>query len=261
MLLLPKRINRNMRSHWSIIRNLVAKNLKLKYKQSVLGFLWSMITPLVFLIIFNFVFSQAFLTIENYSLYVLTGLIFWQFFSNATNTTIQSFITSSSIIKTINIPIHLFPLSSIGTEIVALLISLLPFWGLMYFFGLQFSWHFILLIPSIYLFALMCYGLSVFLGVLNVYLRDVSILWNTVNPALFYLTPIAYDDSIIPEKYLIVLKMNPLYHFFKVFRDILYENSVPSLKSWIIISVIAFGAWGLGKLTLWKLEKGIISNI
>jgi len=249
------------RAHISIIRNLVIKNLKLKYKQSVLGFLWSMITPLVFLVIFNFVFSTAFISIENYSLYVLIGLVFWQFFSNASNTTIQSFIASSSIIKTISIPTYLFPLSSIFTELIALCISFIPFCGLMYFFGLVFSWHFILLIPAVFLFSMFCYGLSIFLGVLNVYLRDVSILWNTINPALFYLTPIAYDDSIIPKEYLIYLKMNPLYHFFSVFRTILYDNTLPNFNAWLIIFLVSIFIWVLGKLTLHKLEKGIISNI
>ncbi|MCH2216306.1 MAG: ABC transporter permease [Flavobacteriales bacterium] len=250
-----------MTGYLSVARNIVIKELKLKYKQSLLGFLWSMITPLVFLAIFNFVFSTAFMDIENYSLYVLTGLIFWQFFANATNQTIQSFIRNSNIIKTINIPIFLYPVSSILTEIVGLVISLVPFWVLMYFFGLEFSWHFVLLIPSIALFSMFSYGLSVFLGVLNVYLRDVSILWNTLNPALFYLTPIAYDDSIIPANYLIYLKLNPLYHFFRIFRDILYDNQVPDVRSCVIIISITIIVWGLGKFTFSRLEKGIISNI
>ena len=250
-----------MTNNYRIAKNLVAKNLKLKYKQSILGFLWSLITPLVFLAIFNFVFSGAFPTIENYSLYVITGLVFWQFFSNATNTTIQSFIANSSIIKTINVPLFLYPLSATLTEVVALLISFIPFWGLMFFFGMKFSWHFILLIPAIFFFALMAYGISVFLGVLNVYLRDVSILWNTINPALFYLTPIAYNDAIIPKEYLFYLKLNPLYHYFRVFRNILYENVNPDIKSWAIIAFLGVFCWALGKITLKKLEKGIISNI
>ncbi len=244
-----------------IIRSLVVKNLKLKYKQSILGFLWSLITPLVFLVIFNFVFSLAFMNIENYSLYVIIGLIFWQFFSNATNQTIQSFITHGGIIKTINIPIHYFPLSCLISELVSLAISIIPFTVLMFFFGLKLSWHFVLLIPATFIFALASYGLGIFLGLLNVYLRDVSILWNTINPALFYLSPIAYDESIIPPQYLVYIKANPLYHFFNVFRDILYHNTNPDLSSWITISVIAILLYSLGILSINKLEKGVISNI
>jgi len=220
-----------------------------------------MITPLVFLAIFNFVFSMAFMTIENYSLFVITGLIFWQFFSNATNQTIQCFIANGGIIKTINIPIHHFPTSAIVTEIVSLLISFIPFTGLMFFFGLELSWHFVLLIPAVFLFAIASYGLGVFLGILNVFLRDISILWTTINPALFYLSPIAFNDSIVPANYLPIIKANPLYHFFKVFRDILYDNTAPDLHSWLVISAIAVVLFAMGQLAIYKLEKGLISNI
>ena len=132
----------------------------------------------------------------------------------------------------------------------------------MFFFGLELTWHFVLLIPAVFLFALASYGLGVFLGVLNVFLRDIShILWNTINPALFYLSPIAFNDSIIPANYLPIIKMNPLYHYFKVFRDILYENRIPDLDSWLLISAISIGLFILGQLATHKMEKGIISNI
>ncbi len=245
----------------SAVTNLVQKNLKLKYKQSILGFLWSLITPLVYLVIFNFVFSQAFLSIENYSLYVLVGLVFWQFFSNATNQTIQSFVANGGIIKTLNVPIQVFPIASIWTELVSLLLTFIPFLILMVSFGLTFTWHFVLLFPAIVLFALASYGLGTLLGVLNVYLRDVSILWSTINPALFYLTPIAYDDSIVPASYLVYIKANPLYHYFDLFRDILYRNEIPSAADWLTTGGISIVILFIGMFSLKKLEKGIISNI
>jgi ABC-type polysaccharide/polyol phosphate export permease len=250
-----------MKQNISIVRNLVIKQLKLKYKQSALGFLWSLLTPLAFLLIINFVFSQAFLTIKNYPLYVLTGLIFWQFFSNATNQSIQSFIHNASIIKTINVKIELFPIAAVCAEVVALLFSFIPFLTLMYFFGLSFSWHFLLLIPALIIFSTFAYSLGIILGILNVFLRDVSILWNTLNPALFYLSPIAYNISIIPKNYLFFLKLNPLFHFFDVFRAILYQNSFPSTESWLIILSLTIGLYFISKLVVYKLEKGIISTI
>lgn len=243
------------------ISHLIKKNLKLKYKQSILGFLWSLITPLVYLVIFNFVFSQAFMGIENYSLYVLIGLVFWQFFSNATNQTIQSFVANGGIIKTLNVPINVFPIASVGTEVVSLLLTFIPFLALMIFFGLIFSWHFVLLVPAIVLFGLASYGLGTLLGVLNVYLRDVSILWSTINPALFYLTPIAYDDSIVPESYLPYIKANPLYHYFDLFRDILYRNQAPAIDDWLVTTGITLATLLLGLCVLKVLEKGIVSNI
>ncbi len=245
----------------NILRNLVVRNLKLKYKNSFLGYLWSLITPLVFLIIFNFVFGMAFDFIENYSLYVLTGLVFWIFFTNSTNEIIASLFRNASIIKSISIPIEIFPLSSLITEFVNLLLTFVAFIILMLFFGFHFSWETILIIPVIVIFSLFILGFSTMLSVLNIYFRDVSILWNTINPALFYLTPIAFTLEIIPVKYHWILKMNPLYHFFKGARDILYSNKVPSLSCWIYMIILASVSMLLGYMTLRKLRRGLISNM
>ena len=247
--------------HNNILRNLVIRNLKLEYKNSFLGYLWSLITPLVFLIIFNFVFGLAFDFIENYSLYVLTGLVFWLFFTNSTNEIIGSLFRNSSIIKSISIPLEIYPLSSLITEFVNLILTFVAFIVLMLFFGFQFSWETILIIPVILIFSLFILGFSTMLSVLNIYFRDVSILWNTINPALFYLTPIAYTLEIVPEKFHWILKLNPLYFFFEGGRDILYSNSVPSLNCWIYMIILASTSMLLGYLTLKKLRRGLISNM
>lgn len=247
--------------NFQLIYHLTVKNLKLKYKQTVLGFLWSLLTPLFFLMIFNFVFGHAFQTIERYPLYVLTGLIFWQFFSNASNQAIQSFLQNSGIIKTINIPLRTFPMAAVVTEFISLLLSLIPFTILMLFFGLKISWHSLLIFPILALFVWTIYNFGSILGLLNVYMRDVGILWNTISPALFYLTPIAYDPSIIPEKYQVFIQLNPLYHFFDSFHAILYNNQLPQLKSVLIMSAIGLVTWILKLLIQPRLEKGVISNM
>lgn len=247
--------------HQNVLRNLVVRNLKLKYKNSFLGYLWSLITPLVFLIIFNFVFGMAFDFIPNYSLYVLTGLVFWIYFANASNEIIASLLRNSSIIKSIHIPLEIFPLSSLITEFINLLLTFIAFIVLMLFFGFQFSWETILILPVMVIFSLFILGFSTMLSVLNIYFRDVSILWNTINPALFYLTPIAFTLDIIPVKYHWILKMNPLYHFFKGGRDILYNNSVPGLNCWIYMIILTTISIFFGYITLKKLQKGLISNM
>jgi len=247
--------------HQNILRNLVIRNLKLKYKNSFLGYLWSLITPLVYLVIFNFVFGMAFDFIENYSLYVLTGLVFWIFFANSSNEIIASLLRNSSIIKAIHIPLEIYPLSSLITEFINLLLTFVAFIVLMLFFGFQFSWETILILPVIVIFSLFILGFSTMLSVLNIYFRDVSILWNTINPALFYMTPIAFTLDIIPVQYHWILKMNPLYFFFKAGRDILYNNSVPGLNTWLYMLILTSTSLFLGYITLKKLQKGLISNM
>ena len=250
------------KTHHNILNNLVIRNLKLKYKNSVLGYLWSLITPLVYLAIFNFVFGAAFgSSMEKYSLYVVIGLVLWTFFNNASNEIIASIGRNGSIIKAIATPIIIFPLSAIITEGVSTILTFIVFGILMFFFGFQVSIETLLIIPFMILFSVFIFGISLFLSVLNVYFRDVSILWSTINPALFYITPIAYSLAIVPEKYHWILKLNPLYSFFDASRSILYSNQNPSLETWGIIITLTTFAFGMGYFTLQKLKNGLASNL
>jgi ABC-2 type transport system permease protein len=249
-------------SNQNILTNLVIRNLKLKYKNSVLGYLWSLITPLVYLAIFNFVFGAAFgSSMNNYSLYVVIGLVLWMFFNNASNEIIASIGRNSSIIKAISTPMIIFPLSAILTEGVSTILTFIVFGILMFFFGFQISMETLLVIPFLALFAIFTFGISLFLSVLNVYFRDISILWSTVNPALFYITPIAYSLDIVPEKYHWILKLNPLYFYFDASRSILFSNENPSLTAWSVIILLSTTALALGYFTLTKLKNGLASNL
>ncbi|MAX79161.1 MAG: hypothetical protein CL843_03180 [Crocinitomicaceae bacterium] len=244
-----------------IIASLARRNIKLRYKSTVLGYLWSFLTPLMYLLIFNFVFSQAFQGMRSYSLYVLSGLVMWQYFSNASNQCIQSLLSNAGIIKTINVPVVAFPIATMYTELINMGLILVPFFSLMFFFGLQLSVHTIGVFVIIALLSLFSLGLGMLLGSLNVYLRDISILWNALNPALFYMTPIAYTLDFVPEKYHFILKLNPLYHYFAAVRDVLYYNQWPSLQTWGIMIGITGATCVLGWGIFKKLEPGLISNV
>lgn len=250
------------KSDKNILNNLVIRNLKLKYKNSVLGYFWSLITPLVYLAIFNFVFGAAFgSSMNNYSLYVVIGLVLWMYFNNASNEIIASIGRNASIIKAISTPIIIFPLSALLTEAISTILTFIVFGILMFFFGFQISIETILVFPFLILFSMFTFGISLFLSVLNVYFRDVSILWSTINPALFYITPIAYSLDIVPEKYHWILKLNPLYFFFDASRSILFHNENPTFFVWLIITGLAFGALSIGYFTLSKLKNGLASNL
>lgn len=244
-----------------LLLTLAKRNLKLKYKGAFLGYLWSLITPIVYLLVFDFVFSRAFPDIENYELYIITGIIFWLFFVNATNQTIQCFIRNSSIIKSVNIPLSIFPISTVLTEIFGLFFTLGAFLLLMFYLDFQISWVSLLIFPFIALFSSFILGISVFLGVLNVYFRDIAILWSTISTVLFYFSPIAYSNSIIPDKYLWILQSNPLYFFFEAVHKILYNNVNPSLNIWLAIIIITLVMNIVGWITYYKLRPGIISNL
>jgi ABC-2 type transport system permease protein len=244
-----------------IIIFLIYKNLQLKYKHSALGFLWSLLHPFMYLLIFLAIFSAAFPAIENYPLYVLSGLVFWIFFSGGTNQLCSVFIKNTHLIKALNIPNTIYPLTELGSELISFLLGLIPFMFIMYFMGLNISFNLLYLIPVILLFSIFIFSVGIILGSLNVFFRDVGILWNTINPALFYLSPIAYSFKIVPEQFKFIVKYNPLFHFMALVRNVLYEGQAPSMhyvgRCVMITSVTSI----LAILIYRKTRNGFISNL
>ncbi|MEI8203544.1 MAG: ABC transporter permease [Bacteroidota bacterium] len=244
-----------------IILFLIYKNLQLKYKHSALGFLWSLLHPFLYLLIFLTIFSHAFPTIDNYPLYVLSGLVFWIYFAGATTQLSIVFIKNAHLIKALNIPKTIYALTDLGSELVSFLLGLIPFMVIMYFMGLNITLNILYLIPVILLFSIFIFSIGLILGSLNVFFRDVGILWNTINPALFYLSPIAYSYKIIPDNYRFIVKYNPLYHFLEIIRNVLYDGQASSMhyvgRCLTITAVTALLAF----LIYRKTRSGFISNL
>jgi ABC-2 type transport system permease protein len=227
----------------------------------MLGFVWSFLHPLFYLLIFNFVFSKAFSQIEHYSLFVISGLIFWIYFSGSCNQLSQTIIRNSHLIKSLNVKKLLYPVSEQGTELVSFLAGFLLFIGLMVYLGLSISANIFYIIPIIVLFSVFSFSVGLILGALNVFFRDIGILWNTLNPALFYLSPIAYSLDIIPPQYVFYFKLNPLYHFFYIIRNVLYEGVSPSFNHCIYCLIITTITFLVAIFIYRKTRNGFISNL
>ena len=236
------------------------KNVKLRYKNSFFGFLWSLLNPLLFLAIFTFIFSQAFPDIENYPLFALTALIFWAFFSTTSNHILGSVVENASVLRSVYVPPIVFPLSQLIAGLINLLISFIPFGVIMYFLGFDAKWVNLLVIPCTILFALFTFGFSVSICAFNVYFRDMGMLWNSLQPALFYFTPIAYSSTLVPENMRWVMKFNPLYHFVELFRTVLYHGAVPSERQILITGLLTVFMLITGWIVFSKLKRGFIAN-
>ncbi len=236
------------------------RNVILRYKNSIVGFLWGFFKPLLYLLIFIIVFSKI-SSVDNYALYATSGLVFWFFFANVTNQSIASIISSAGIIKSLNIPVIFFPLSEIISELFNLILMLAIFMIAMHWFGLVYSFKLLLIVPAVLLFSLFTLGLTLILCSLNVFFRDIGILWTTLQPALFYLTPIAYPESLITNHYSMVVKCNPIYYFIKLSRNIISEPTYPSGDLWIQCLVLAGVSFMLGYFIFNKLKNQFISSI
>lgn len=245
---------------FALVSTLGLKSLRLRYRNSLLGYLWSLLNPLIYLLIFSVVFSNVFNEIDRYPLFVLCGLIIWIFFSTTSIQIIESVTASRQIMKSLRIPASAFPLSALYAGILSLLLMMVPFLLIMFRFGMKFGPEFILVIPLLVLMAAFTFGLSLILTAVNVYFRDVQLAWTTFLPAIFYVTPIAYAPKLIPAGYEWLLKLNPLYYFVESLRAILYSNLVPDMSYWIAMIVISTVSLIMGLLVFRKLQGGFISQ-
>lgn len=253
----------NLRFHKGFrnaVLSLAVKTIKLRYKNSFLGIFWSMLNPLLFLLILMLVFSKI-NHIENFGLYALSGLVFWNFISASILQVLTSFIDNASILKSINLHPFSFPLSAIVAALINLALTLVPFFILMFFLGYQLNFSILAVIPLLLITAIFILGIGMALGTLNVFFRDIQLLWTTIIPAFFYFTPIAYTPDLLPESTRYLLKLNPFYYFIESYHDIFYRSVVPNSFNLMVCSLLALFTFLLGYTLFKKYRKGFISNI
>lgn len=244
-----------------VLKSLVVKDIKLKYKNSILGYFWSLLHPIIYIAIFYVVFSKAFPMVDNYALYVISGILFWTFFATATSQMTGAIVGSAAILKSVFIPGYFFPLSLLFSGLINLLLSLIPFFVIMAILGAEIGFHLISLIPIIILFSTFTYGFSLILSTLNVYYRDVSMLWLSLSPALFYATPVAYTIDIIPEEWRIIYMLNPMANYLEAVHHVIYNGHWVTWKELGVMTGIALLAMLIGQRIYLKLEKGFVSNL
>jgi len=209
-----------------LLRNLVIRDIKVRYKRSVLGFAWVMLNPLFMMLILSLVFSALFkVTVPNYTAYVLSGIIFWHFFSQGTSIALMGFTGNSDLLKKVYIPKTVFPLSDIISALINFMLSLIPLFVILLITGTRISYHIVFLPAAIILLFIFSFGFSLILSTITVFFKDMIYIYNVLLMAWMYLTPVFYPPTIVPERYRLFLSLNPLYHFIEIFRGCLYTDS------------------------------------
>ncbi len=220
-----------------LLRNLVLRDIKVRYRRSILGFIWVMLNPFLMMLILYVIFSELFkVTAENYAVYLLSGIVLWNFFAQATSITVRSFLMNSNLIKKIYLPKSIFPLSTILSALVNLAFSLIPLYIILMFTGAP-KLSGIYLVP-VSLFLLFCFslGLSLLLSVITVFFHDMVYIYEAVLLAWMYATPIFYPESIVPASFRILLHVNPLYYILSLFRGGLYMD-LPATDNFLALGV------------------------
>ncbi|OUO87440.1 ABC transporter [Gordonibacter urolithinfaciens] len=242
-----------------VLTSLVTKDFKLKYRRSVLGVLWSILNPLLMMVVLSVVFSFMFrFNIPNYPMYLILGTILFNFMVGATNGAMTSIIQASSLIKKIRVEKLVFPLEKVIFELVNFAISLVAVAIVMIFTQVPLTFN-ALFLPLLLIYMLLfCAGVGMILSSLAVYFRDVIHLWGVVCTAWTYATPIFYPMDMLSPTMQEAMLFNPMYHYITYFRDIMMWNINPGMMENAICFGMAAFTFVIGLLVFRKSEKRFI---
>lgn len=218
-----------------ILTTLVNKDFKLKYRRSILGVLWSLLNPLLMMIILSAVFSYMFrFSIEHFPVYLILGQTLFSLMNDSAGSGMNSIIESAPLIKKIRISKIIFPIEKVLFSLVNFAISLIAVLGVIFFFRIPLTMN-VLFLPLLLLYMLLfCTGLALFLSSLAVFFRDILHLWSVLTTAWMYATPIFYPLSLLPDFLQQAMVANPMYQYISYFRDIMMNSVCPSLETNLI---------------------------
>jgi len=229
-----------------LLGQLVRRDILTRYKRSVLGVAWTMLNPLGTMLILTFVFSNFFKTeVPHFPVYILSGLLVWNYFAQATNAAISGLVWGGSLLKRIYIPSTVFGVSAIGTALVNLIISIVPLVIVMLVDGAPFYWSLLFLPVSILILTAFTLGFGLFISSLAVFFPDVGEMYQVVLTAWMYLTPIIYPETLIAPNLLPYYKINPMYWMVRMFRLPIIEGRIPNWQE--LLSALG---WAIGMLVV-----------
>lgn len=230
-----------------LFEELVKRDFTRKYKRTILGMAWSIISPLVNLLIMWLVFENLLgSNIEHYVLYLFAGQLVFSFFSDATNMGMTSLIANSSIFSKVNVPKYLFLFSQNVSSLINFGLTLIIFFIFVAIEGVAFSWNFLMLIYPICCLVVFNLGIGLILSALYVFFRDMQYLWGIVSQLLMWLSAIFYSIETFAENIQRLFLLNPLYVFIKYFRVVVLDGNIPSLQFHLILLADALIAFGIG---------------
>lgn len=237
-----KNIIDNFNKYSFLLKQLVERDFKVKYKRSVLGVLWSLLYPVLMMAVMAIVFSNVFrfsMPGVNYLVYLMTGLTFFNYYSEASNLSMSAVVGNFSLLNKIYIPKYIFPLSKCLFVGINFLLTLIPLYAVILISGSGETKCHITVLHLLLPYSFLCLliftiGVGFILSTLTVFLRDMLYIYGIVITILTYFTPIMYDISILDSWIQHVLKLNPLYHYITFARTIILYDQVPSLRSFLI---------------------------
>ena len=231
-----------------LIRNLVARDLKVRYRNSILGFLWCLLNPLLMMAVFTFVFTILMKSnIPKYPVFILIGILAWNFHTTAVNGSIASIVGNSQLVMKVYFPREVLPISVVLSNAVNFVLALIALFMMMAAFRMPVGVNLLFLPVIIAVQVVFSVGLGLCLAALTVFYRDVEIITETVLTAWFFLTPIIYRmEDLFPVYSRIMYIANPMASIISAYRDVLYSNGLPAPDFFIRTTLTSFAVLGIG---------------
>ncbi|HVT45201.1 MAG TPA: ABC transporter permease [Thermoanaerobaculia bacterium] len=248
--------------HRDLLVSLVHRDLTIRYKRSPIGFVWTMLHPLLLMGIFVIIFSAIFrFQTPLYPLYFLSQYVAWAFFAQTTIESMVSMEWNGSLLKRVRVPRSIFALASTISGLANLGLSMIPLALIMVIIGAPFRPTLLFLPFSFLVLGIFTLGLSLALSALSVYFVDVREMYKALIPAVMYLTPIIYPISIVPEQFRWIIKLNPMVYLLQLFRAPVYYGIIPTPQTIVLSVIMAAAALLIGWMTFRHLAPNFYPHL
>lgn len=249
-------------SYKEMIASLVRQNLRTRYKGSILGFLWTFVSPLLQLVVYTVIFSVVMrIDIDNFAMYLFVGLIPWLFFSSSIAEGSTCIVSNGNLIKKIYFPRAVLPIAVVLSGFMNMIFGFVVVLVMLLVTGIGFSLSMIYLPVVLFVELLLCLSISLWISSMNVYLRDIEHVLTIVIIAWFYLTPIVYTVEMIPNEYLSLFKLNPMYSVIVEYRNILFFQMDLNFRSLVYPTVLGIILLLSGLIVFEKLQRNFAEEI
>ncbi len=245
-----------------LLKELVVRDIKVRYRHSALGLIWTVLNPLLMMAVITVVFSTLFKqNIEHFPIYYLSASLLFSFNSESTTTAMHSMISNASLIKKVYIPKYLFPLANVLSGMVNMGFSMIAMFIVMIVTKAPFHTTLLLIpIPIFYTF-LFATGLGIMLAALTVFFRDIAHFYGVFILAWTYLTPIFYPVSILPPALMKIMQFNPMYHYVSFMRDLVLYGTFPSMKENLICLAMGLAMLVIGLFVFYKKQDKFVLHV
>lgn len=232
-----------------LIATLVARELKVRYRRSTIGFLWSMLQPLLTMLVLAMVFSALFrFDIPHYPVYALAGIMFWNFFAQSVTASMNSLKGNAALLTKIPVPKAVFPIATVIAGVVNLLLALVPLFLILIFTGHPIKPAILFLPISILIAALFTLGAGLLLSPLAVFFHDTIEMIGVLLTLAMYLTPLFYPMAIVPPPYIYFVRYSPFRSILEVFRDPIYYGKIPPMTHLLVAIAVTLVALVVGAI-------------